>query len=216
VPVPEATELERVLPVIEAVRDRLPNAIVTIDTVKASVARAALAAGAHAVNDVSGGRLDPAMFEVVATAGAGMIIMHSRGTVADMASYTHADYGDVTAEVGRDLLAQVALARAAGIAEACIVLDPGLGFAKRSEHSITLLHELPRLVALGYPVLVGASRKRFIGDVTGVRVPAQRAIGSAVAHALAVQRGASIVRTHDVRATCEALAVMQALTPSPH
>lgn len=211
-PVPADVELARVIPVVEAVRDRLPDLLVTVDTVKAVVARHALEAGAHAVNDVSAGRLDAAMFGVVAAGGAGMILMHSRGSVAEMASYELAAYGeDVMQEVCDALIAQVTLARAAGIASDALVLDPGVGFSKTSAHSLMVLRELHRLVSLGYPVLVGASRKRFIGEVTGVAIPERRAIGSAVAHVFAVASGARIVRTHDVRITREALAIAAAL-----
>jgi len=210
-PVPADVELARVIPVIEAVRDRLPELLVTVDTVKAIVARHALEAGAHGVNDVSAGRLDAAMFRVVAESDAGMVLMHSRGSVAEMASYDLAAYGDdVMQEVCDALIAQVTLARAAGVAADTLVLDPGAGFSKTSTHSLTVLRELRRLVSLGYPVLVGASRKRFIGEVTGVSMPEQRALGSAVAHAFAVARGARVVRTHDVRVTREALAIAAA------
>lgn len=212
VPVSADIELERVLPVVRSVRERIPDALLTIDTVKAGVARAALAAGVHAVNDVSGGRLDPEMFDVVAAASAGIVIMHSRGSVADMASLRMAQYGsDVVGDVCAELMVQVGKARAAGIPGEAIVLDPGIGFSKTSVDSIALLRELHRVVALGFPVLVGASRKRLIGELTGGREPSQRVIGSAVAHAIAVERGASVVRTHDVRATREALAVMRGL-----
>jgi dihydropteroate synthase len=211
-PVSTEIELARVLPVIEAVRDRLPELLITVDTVKADVARRALEAGAHAVNDVSAGRLDADMFGTVAQAGAGMILMHSRGSVAEMATYQHAVYGDdPMQEVCDALTAQVDTARDAGIAADAIALDPGLGFAKTTAHSLAMLRELHRFAALGYPVLIGASRKRFVGEVTGVAIPAQRALGSAVTHVLAVQRGARIVRTHDVAATRQALAVLAML-----
>lgn len=212
-PVSVERELARVIPVIEAVRERIPELLVTVDTVKAEVARAAFEAGAHAVNDVSGGRLDPAMFAVVSAFGGGMVLMHSRGTVSDMASLTHATYpADVVATVCDEIVAQLALARAAGICEDALVVDPGIGFAKTSAHSLALMRDLPRVIALGFPVLVGASRKRIIGELTGVKEPSQRVVGSAVAHALAVQAGARIIRTHDVAATREALAVATALS----
>jgi dihydropteroate synthase len=211
-PVPVDQELARVLPVLEAVRERWPELLVSIDTVKADVAREALAAGAHAINDVSAGRLDPAIFDVVARAGAGVVLMHSRGTVSDMASFTHATYGDdVTAEVCAELLTAAALAERAGIPHDAIMLDPGFGFAKTSAQSLTVLRELQRLTELGFPVLVGASRKRFIGELTGVSQPSRRIIGSAVAHVIAVQRGARLIRTHDVAVTREALAVNAAI-----
>ncbi|MBC7844718.1 MAG: dihydropteroate synthase [Gemmatimonadaceae bacterium] len=211
-PVDADVELARVMPVIEAVHERVPDLIISVDTVKATVAEAALASGARVINDVSGGRLDARMFDVIARSGAGVVLMHSRGSVTDMATYAMATYGgDVTQDVCDALVLQADAARAAGIPQDAIVLDPGLGFSKTSAHSIELLRELSRVAALGYPVLVGASRKRFIGELTGTSVPSQRVIGSAVAHLLAVQRGAAIVRTHDVAATRDALAVLAAL-----
>lgn len=212
IPVPLDKELARVIPVVEAVRARLPAMLISIDTVKSGVASAAIDAGAHIVNDVSGGRLDPAMIDVVARTGAGIVLMHSRGDVSDMASYQHAHYGpDVMQDVIDALRERVTAALAAGVPGDCIVIDPGLGFSKTSAQSITLLGELGRLQSLGYPVLVGASRKRFVGELTGVLEPSQRAIGSAVAHALAVERGARIVRTHDVAATVQGMAVAAGL-----
>ncbi len=211
-PVPADTELARVLPVIEAVRDRFPELLITIDTVKSQVARAAIVAGAHAVNDVSGGRLDPAMFAVVAELGAGMVLMHSRGGVAEMASLAHALYdGDVVSVVCEELALQARVAERAGIAPEALVLDPGIGFSKTSAQSVALLRAIPRVAALGFPVLVGASRKRVIGELTGVQEPSRRVLGSAVAHAWASAHGARIIRTHDVAATREALAVVMAL-----
>ena len=211
-PVPRATELARVLPVIEAVRRRTPTLLVTIDTVKADVARSAIEAGAHAVNDVSGGRLDPAMFGVVAELGAGVVLMHSRGGVADMASLAGASYaGDVVSVVCGELAVQATAAQRAGIFHEALVLDPGIGFSKTSAQSLALLRAVPQLAALGYPVMVGASRKRVIGELTEVREPSRRVVGSAMAHAWAAAHGARIIRTHDVAATREALAVIMAL-----
>ena len=211
-PVAAELELARVMPVLEAVHARWPDLLISIDTVKAEVARAALAAGAHAINDVSGGRLDLAIFDVVARAGAGIVLLHSRGGVSDMASFTHASYGsDVTAEVCAELNTQARLALRAGVAHECIVLDPGIGFSKTSAHTLTVLRELHRVTGLGFPVMVGASRKRFIGELTGVTEPSRRVIGSAMAHVIAAQRGARLIRTHDVAATREALAVSAAI-----
>lgn len=206
------TEIARVVPVIEAVRERLPAMLVTVDTVKSAVARAALAAGAHAVNDVSAGRLDPAIFGVVAAAGAGIVLMHSRGDVHDMASYAHASYGaDAVGEMIAELMERVRLARAAGVTDDAIVIDPGLGFSKTSAQSIAALRSIGRFAALGHPVLAGASRKRFIGELTGVKEPSRRVTGSVTAHVLAVLGGARIVRTHDVEATRHGLLVAGAV-----
>jgi dihydropteroate synthase len=213
-PVASECELDRVIPVVAALRTELPELVITVDTVKAEVARAALDAGAHGVNDVSGGRLDPLMMSVVAAAGAGVVLMHSRGTsVRDLACDTLAgDRDDVTAEVVSGLLARVAAARLAGVTDDAMVLDPGIGFSKTTAQSVALLRELHQLVATGFPVLVGASRKRVIGELTGVPEPTRRVVGSAVAHAIAVARGARIVRVHDVAATRDALRVMTALS----
>jgi dihydropteroate synthase len=205
-------ELARVIPVIRAVVDRLPELAITIDTSKSVVAREALLAGAHGINDVSAGRLDANMFAVAAEFDAGLILMHSRGGVTDMASYTHATYGtDVVGDVCAELTGQVTHAIAAGVARESLVLDPGIGFSKTTEQSLCVLRELERIVALGFPVMIGASRKRIIGDLTGAALPSRRATGGAVIHAFAAVRGARVIRTHDVTATREALAVALAL-----
>jgi dihydropteroate synthase len=210
-PVSAAEELARVLPVVRELARRLPHTLLSVDTVKSPVAHAALSDGAHIVNDVSGGRLDPAMAEICARHGAGFVIMHSRGTVQDMATYAHANYDDVVADVISELDQRVAGARAAGVDEACIVLDPGLGFSKRSEHSLALVAAIPRLAAAGFPILVGASRKRFVGELSGVSTPAERGYGTVGAHVAALMRGATLFRVHDVRAARESLDVAWAV-----
>jgi dihydropteroate synthase len=209
--VSEADEMKRVLPVVEALAQRHPAAVISVDTLKSTVARAAMDAGAHIINDVSGLRLDPKMPEVVARSRAGVVIMHSRGDVADMATFEHADYGDVVGDVLFELRGQLDVATAAGIAREAIAIDPGLGFAKRSEHSLAVLGALPDLVAWGYPVLIGASRKRFIGEITGVKDPAGRLHGTLGANVAALARGARIFRVHDVRPAREALDVAWAI-----
>ncbi|HET7631711.1 MAG TPA: dihydropteroate synthase [Gemmatimonadaceae bacterium] len=212
-----AEELRRVLPVVRGVRQRVPDALVSVDTVKAVVARAALDAGAHIINDVSGGRLDPAMAATCAEFGAGFVVMHSRGTVQDMATFDHATYDDVVADVVRELRERVDEARAAGVADDAIVLDPGIGFSKRSGSSLAVLAGLPRLAALGFPVLVGASRKRFVGELSGVDRPADRVFGTVGAHVAALMRGARLFRVHDVAAARQSLdvawAVLRAESP---
>ena len=211
-PVPVTEERRRVLPVIDAIVRRFPDVVLSVDTTKAEVAAAALDAGAHIVNDVSGMRLDPAMAGVCAARRAGAILMHSRGHVGDMATYDHADYaGDVLDAIERELLAQVAVALAAGLARERIVLDPGIGFAKRAEHSLRALAGVGRLAQLGFPIAVGASRKRFIGALTGVADAPARVFGSLGAAVSAYQRGASIFRVHDVAATRQALDVAAAI-----
>ncbi len=210
-PVDAAEELRRVLPVVQGLTRRLPGVLISVDTTKAAVAEAALAVGAHIVNDVSGGRLDPAMAGTVGRHGAGYVIMHSRGTVRDMATYAHAQYDDVVADVAAELAARVAAARAAGVEEENIVLDPGLGFSKRSGDSLAVLAGLPRLAAAGFPLLVGASRKRFVGELTGAAAPGERLFGTVGAHVAALMRGATLFRVHDVRAARESLDVAWAV-----
>lgn len=205
-------ELRRILPVIEDLRACCPGIPISVDTVKADVAAAALDAGASVINDVSMLHEDPGLAAVCAERGAGLILMHSRGNVPTMATYTHAIYGpDVTGEVSNELGRQVGIARAAGVPAESIVLDPGVGFAKRAKHSLTVLAELPRIVALGYPVLVGVSRKRFIGEITGVKTAADRVFGTVGANVAALARGARLFRVHDVRAAREALDVAWAI-----
>ena len=210
-PVPAAEERARVLPVVRALRARWPDAVLAVDTVKAEVARAALGEGADVVNDVSGFRLDPSMPGVCAAARAGVVLMHSRGTVADMATYARADYQDAAADVTAELARALAGAVAAGVAPEAVVLDPGVGFAKTSVHSLAVLAGLPQLVTLGRPVLVGASRKRLVGELSGVSDPAARVHGSVGAHVAALALGARLFRVHDVRAHREALDVAWAV-----
>ena len=211
-PVSEEEEARRVLPVISAMRESHPQVLLSVDTVKSGIASAAASAGAHIVNDVSGMRLDTRMASVCADHGVGVVLMHSRGDVADMATYAHAAFdGDVVDVVLEALQARVALATKAGIARESIALDPGIGFGKRSAHSLRLLACVHRFAATGFPVVVGASRKRFIGEITGEDDARQRTFGSVGAAVAAYERGASIVRVHDVRATRQALDVAAAI-----
>jgi dihydropteroate synthase len=199
-------ERRRVLPVIEQIRRRCPKTPLSVDTVKAEVAAAALDAGAAVINDVSMLHEDAELASVCAARGAGLVLMHSRGDVPTMATYAHATYGpDITGEVAHELATQIAVARAAGVDPEAIVVDPGIGFSKRSPHSLAVLSELPRIVALGYPVLVGVSRKRVIGEITGVSVPADRLFGTIGANVAALALGARLFRVHDVRAARQAL-----------
>ena len=210
--VPAEEELRRVVPVIEALVRAYPTLLVSIDTVKAAVARAALEAGAAIVNDISALRLDPAMASTVATAGAGVILMHSRGSILEVSSYAHAEYGtDLVGQVLVELRSALQLAAAAGIAPEATVIDPGFGFSKTAEHNLQLLDQLPALEALGRPVLVGPSRKRFLGAATGLPVE-ERDRATATACALAYERGARLFRVHDVAAARDALALTQRVT----
>lgn len=210
-PVPVDEELRRVLPVVRGIRAARPGAVISVDTVKAAVADAAIDAGAQIVNDVSGLRLDPDMAATCARLAAGVVVMHSRGGVSDMATYAHADYANFLDEMLGELRDRVGAAEEAGIARERIAVDPGIGFSKRPEHSLKALACLERLVAWGYPVVVGASRKRFIGQLTGAREPAQRRDGSVGAAVAAYDRGASVLRVHDVAATRQALDVAAAI-----
>ena len=212
VAVPEAEELRRLMPVIAAVHRDHPQIPISVDTVKARVAEEAIAAGASIVNDVSAFRLDPEMPALCARLGAGVILMHSRGEVSTMASFAHANYGkDVMGEVVSELLPATDRATDCGIARDRIVLDPGIGFAKRREHSLAVLAQLRRLAILGFPVLVGVSRKRFIGEITRVDLAAERVFGTVGANVAALERGARLFRMHDVRASRQALDVAWAI-----
>jgi dihydropteroate synthase len=205
-------ELARVLPIVRELARRFPDVALSVDTVKSAVAAAAIDEGAHIVNDVSGLRLDPDMATVCASREAGVVLMHSRGVVADMATYAHAVYaGDPMDEVLEELRDRVADAVARGVDARRIAVDPGIGFAKRAEHSLRVLGTLERLAALGFPVVVGASRKRFVGQITGETRPAARMHGSVGAAVAAFERGARILRVHDVRATRQALDVAAAI-----
>lgn len=207
-----AEERARIAPVVAALARRWPALPISVDTVKAEVARAALDAGAAIINDVSGLRVDAELGRVAAELGAGLIVMHSRGAVEDMASYARADYGmDPVGEIAAELAAAAARAAAVGVAGDCIVVDPGLGFSKRTEHSVAVLAGLERIVALGYPVLIGPSRKRFIGELAGGVPPEQRLDGTIAACVVGVLRGARLLRVHDVAAVRRALAVATAV-----
>jgi dihydropteroate synthase len=209
-PVAVDEELRRVLPVVRELARRA-EVPVSIDTTKAEVARRALEAGAEVVNDVSGLQRDPDLAKVVAQTGAAVCLMHMRGTPTDMQE--RATYFDVLGEIHDELAQALACALKAGIAEERIVLDPGLGFAKTKEHNLLVLRRLRELGQLGRPLLVGASRKSFLGTLSGKPAP-ERVVGSLAAAVIAAGNGASIVRVHDVAATREALAVADATLTS--
>jgi dihydropteroate synthase len=207
-----AEELARVVPVVAGLVRQ--GAAVSVDTTRARVAAAAVDAGAVLVNDVSGGLADPDMARVVAEAGVPWILMHWRGHSADM--YAPATYDDVVDDVRRELLQRVDDAVAKGVAERQILLDPGLGFAKLPPHDLALLRHLDELTGLGFPVLVGASRKRFLGAVLagpdGVAPPArQRDAATLATTVLAARAGAWGVRVHEVAGTVDAVRVVAAL-----
>ncbi|WP_255507078.1 dihydropteroate synthase [Mycolicibacterium sp. 018/SC-01/001] len=207
-----AVETARILPVVTELASR--GVTVSVDTMHAGVASAALEAGAHIVNDVSGGRADPNMARVVAEAGVPWVLMHWRSVGSEQPHEPPA-YRDVVTEVRDELLAAADAAVAAGVDADRLILDPGLGFAKTAQHNWALLAALPEFVATGMPVLVGASRKRFLGtllaDPDGTpRPPAGRETATAAISALAGWHGAWGVRVHDVRASVDALAVVSA------
>ncbi len=210
-PVPAGEEMARVVPVLEALRHRWPGTTLSVDTVKAVTARAALAAGASVVNDVSGLRLDPELAGVIAAAGAGVVLTHSRGPLESMATYDEADYGgDVVGAVVQELRLAVERATSAGISADRIVIDPGFGFSKTVDQNILLADQLVALHALGRPILVGPSRKRFLGAVTD-RDVSDRDRATAALCALTYARGARLFRVHEPAAVRDALAVAHAL-----
>lgn len=218
-------ELERVLPVLEAIRKRWPGVPISIDTFHAAVAEAALADGADWVNDVRGANVvpsgsadltaaslrDPAMLPMIARCGCVYVIMHSRGDSASMDGLAH--YGDVVREVRAELEAATATALAAGVRAEQILWDPGLGFAKTTDHNLELLRSLPELAAAGYPLLVGPSRKRFIGAVLEEPRPRARLWGTAAVCALATAAGASVLRVHDVGPIAQVVRMARAISP---
>lgn len=209
IPIEAADESHRVIPVIAEMRKRWPHQLISIDTVKAGVAERALEAGADIINDVSAMRLDPEMPLLAAKSQAGVVLMHSRGTVADMATYDHAQYRDVVHEVIDELNSQLLLAEDAGVDRKNVVIDPGFGFAKKSEHSMRLLRELERFASLDVPIMAGVSRKRFVREAMGDHEAAsssdERDAATAAVNVMALERGASIFRVHNVAVNRKAL-----------
>jgi dihydropteroate synthase len=205
--VPAEVEVRRVVPVIGRLRERGCVTPISVDTRKAEVAQAALAAGADLVNDVSG-LADPALRDLVAASGCPAVLMHTRGTPADMAS--RAVYDNVVGEVERELAEALLRATRAGVAEDRILLDPGVGFAKTAEQSLAILAALPSLRRLGRPLLVGPSRKSFIGKITGAAA-GDRLPGTLAAVAACVLAGVEVIRVHDVAAARQAARVAAAI-----
>lgn len=219
--VPVQEEIERVIPVIQNLRSEDGagrRVAISVDTRKSEVARAALVAGADIVNDVSALAYDEAMAAVIAEAGVPVVLMHMRGTPLDMQQ--HANYVDVIEEVLRELSERTEHALSAGIRPDNIILDPGIGFAKNAKHNLALLRAIPGFKALGYPLLVGASRKSFLGAISGADAgagplpPSERLAGSLAVAAYAAIHGADIIRVHDVRETVHLLAVLEAIDRS--
>lgn len=204
-PVSAAAECKRILPVVAALATHVT---VSVDTCKAEVAAAALRVGAEIINDISGGLLDPELFKVVAAEKAAIILGHLRGEPAQMQE--NIEFADVVAEVREELSQRVEQAVLAGIERGRVMIDPGIGFGKETAHNLALLTRLAELAELGHPLVVGASRKRFLGELSGE--PAlRRELATAAAHTAAILRGASMVRVHDVLAQRAAVRVADAL-----
>lgn len=208
-----AAELERLLPVLSAIRAAYPRCLLSVDTFHAEVAAAALAAGADWINDVTGGRRDPAILRVVAGAGCPYVLMHSRGDSRTMDSLTN--YDDVVEDVCAALLQSSRQAQAAGVARSQLIWDPGLGFAKTHEQNLQLLRGLGRLRQEGMPLLVGPSRKRFIGEVLAEPRPRARLWGTAAVCAEAIHAGADVLRVHDVAPIVQTARMMDAIVRLP-
>jgi len=207
-PVEEEEELARVLPVVETLASRIDTPI-SIDTRHARVAREAVAAGACLVNDVTGLQGDPDMAGAVADTGAGVVIMHMLGEPRSMQDHPHYDH--LMADICRYLRRGMQIAADAGVPEDGIVIDPGIGFGKTLQHNVEILARLGQCRTLGVPILVGPSRKRFIGELAGVKTPSERVFGTAAACSLAVAAGALVLRVHDVAEVRQALAVAAAV-----
>jgi dihydropteroate synthase len=207
-PVDEEEERARVLPVIDGLRREAPEAVLSVDTRKAAVAREALATGADVVNDIDAGA-DPDMFGVVASAGAGMVLMHMQGEPKTMQADPH--YDDVVTEVRGFLAERLEAAVAAGIGRDGLCVDPGVGFGKNLAHNLSLLRSIGSFRELDVPLVVGVSRKRFIGELSGAEDPADRLEGSAAAAVWCASQGVDIVRVHDVGPTVRALRVVDAI-----
>ncbi len=216
-PIGEDEERRRVIPMIKALARELPDAIISVDTYKAVIAQEALDAGAHMVNDVWALRADPELRNVVARTRCPVILMHNRSNPSSVEvraqlgnAYIGAEYTDVVEDVKRELMQSVALAREAGIADERIILDPGIGFGKKVQHNLELIDRLDEVRALGFPVLLGPSRKSFIGYT--LDLPAdQRVEGTAATIAVGIVRGADIVRVHDVEPLMRVVRMTDAL-----
>ena len=206
-PVPVAEELRRVLPVVEALADRV-GAPISVDTAKADVARRALSAGAALINDVTALRGDPAMVGVIAEAGCPVCLMHMQGEPRTMQDNPR--YDDVVGEVLCFLEERMAFALARGVREEQLLVDPGIGFGKTVEHNLALLRNLHRFAELGRPVVLGASRKRFLGAILGAE-PGERGVGTVATTVIGLMEGAHVFRVHEVKANFEALRVTLAV-----
>ncbi|WP_425405267.1 dihydropteroate synthase [Hwanghaeella sp.] len=219
-PVPAGEEMDRVVPVVEAIAERFPDTLISVDTYKSTVARAVLDAGAHIINDVWAGQADPDMMSVVESYGVPYVLMHNRarwGAASQDAriggSYEAPQYNNFLEDILREMSAMAKTALDAGIPAELIVLDPGVGFGKTLDQNLTLIRRLGAIRELGYPVLLGPSRKSFIGKVLDVE-PGERLMGTAASVAVGVTQGADIVRVHDVRAMTEVVRMTEAILRS--
>jgi dihydropteroate synthase len=206
-PIPAKEEKKRILPVVEVLKQK-NEALISVDTTKAEVAEAALAAGADIINDISAGRFDPRMLPVVARSGAGLILMHMKGTPRTMQIAPH--YDDVLGEVRAFLKERLEAAEACGVRREAILLDPGIGFGKELEHNLALLNNLEALADLERPLLVGISRKSFIGKILKLEAP-ERLEGTIAAAVVSILHGASLLRVHDLQAVRRAVTVAEAI-----
>lgn len=207
-PVPVKEEIERVIPVIKKLSRRV-SVPISIDTTRTEVARRAIEAGAVIVNDISALRFDPALGDMVADADLPIILMHMKGTPQTM--QVNPQYNDVMAEIIDFLSDSINLALSKGIRRKNIIIDPGIGFGKTTAHNLTIIKELGRLNTLGRPILIGASRKAFIGEVSGEKSPPRRDIGTLAVTAASVMNGAHIVRVHDVKRSLEVVRMVEAI-----
>jgi dihydropteroate synthase len=204
-------QIDRAVPVIEAIRERHTDVVISIDTRLARVARAALAAGANMINDISALRDDPEMARVAAQARVPVVLMHMKGQPRNMQRHGGPAYEDVIGEICSFLLQRRDFAISRGVDPVNVVFDPGIGFGKRFEDNLLILRHLDRIIALQQPVLIGASRKSFIGHALGIEQASDRDLASVVCAVWALQAGARILRVHDVRATVEAVRMHQAI-----
>jgi dihydropteroate synthase len=208
-PVSQEEEIQRVIPVLERILSVRPEAVISVDTYRSGTATAALEAGASLVNDVTALRGDPRIASVIQEAACPVILMHMQGEPKTMQKEPH--YEDVVREVRNFLAERAEYAVAAGIRPENVILDPGIGFGKNLDHNLDLLRNLDAIVDLGFPVLIGASRKSFMEKITGVQEARDRVSGTVATTVLAYERGATFFRVHDVRANREALAVAEAV-----
>ncbi|MDO4204100.1 MAG: dihydropteroate synthase [Selenomonadaceae bacterium] len=204
-------ERRRLIPAVKLIHEHFPEAIISVDTYRADTAREALAAGAHIINDISAMEKDPNMADFAAESGAPIILMHMRGTPADMMNAENTQYDDITDYVTKYLVDRAAILTQRGIGKDKIILDPGIGFAKNTEQNLTLMRNLTSLTAYGYPVLLAASRKTVIGQTLGGLPPEDRLEGTIATSCAAVYAGAHMVRVHDVAANLRAIRVTEAI-----